>query len=105
MGYAFECREKRRAEQRRQGPAREARRGPQPQAHRRHVGGTCERCGFVPEDLCQLQVDHIIPRWKGGTNRRSNLQTLCCNCHALKSKQDLIEWRAAARAAISPAGS
>lgn len=43
----------------------------------------CERCGFVPEHLCQLDVDHIDTNHDN--NDPSNLQTLCANCHRLKT--------------------
>lgn len=57
---------------------------------RRSMNASCERCGFVPEHPYQLQVDHIIPRSKGGAVRDpANLQTLCANCHALKTATDL----------------
>jgi len=45
---------------------------------------SCERCGFVPEDSCQLDVDHKDGNKKN--NNPNNLQTLCANCHRLKSK-------------------
>lgn len=45
---------------------------------------TCERCGFVPEDSCQLEVDHIDGNHKN--NDLGNLQTLCANCHVLKHR-------------------
>lgn len=51
----------------------------------RHIKDSCEACSFVPVDLVQLQLDH-----KDGNRRNnhpSNLQTLCANCHALKTKQ------------------
>ena len=43
----------------------------------------CECCGFIPEDPCQLTVDH----YDGDhyNNDPSNLITLCHNCHALKT--------------------
>ena len=44
----------------------------------------CERCGFIPEDKIQLDVDHIDA--DGSNNDPSNLQTLCANCHRLKTK-------------------
>lgn len=47
-------------------------------------GPICESCGFVPKDSCQLDVDH-----KDGNHDnwdKSNLQTLCANCHRLKTK-------------------
>lgn len=43
----------------------------------------CEHCGFVPTDTCQLDIDHI----DGNTlnTKEENLQTLCANCHRLKT--------------------
>jgi 5-methylcytosine-specific restriction protein A len=32
-------------------------------------------------------VDHIVPRSRGGTDRASNLQTLCAACHSRKTVQ------------------
>ena len=43
----------------------------------------CEKCGFVAVDPCQLDVDHIDGNHKN--NDPSNLQTLCANCHRLKT--------------------
>jgi hypothetical protein len=43
----------------------------------------CEKCGFVAEHTVQLDVDHI-----DGDNKNNdpiNLQTLCANCHRLKT--------------------
>lgn len=52
--------------------------------YRKHVKEVCEKCGFIPEDICQLDVDHIDGNHKN--NDSSNLQTLCANCHRLKTK-------------------
>jgi hypothetical protein len=44
---------------------------------------TCIRCGFQAEDRCQMDLDHI-----DGDRRNhvvDNMQTLCSNCHRLKS--------------------
>jgi len=46
----------------------------------------CERCGFEAEDVCQLDVDHIVRRVDGGSDRAENLCILCSNCHRLKTK-------------------
>ena len=49
-------------------------------------GSTCERCGFVPEHISQLDVDHIDGN--NSNNNPSNFQTLCANCHRLKTYQN-----------------
>jgi predicted RNA-binding Zn-ribbon protein involved in translation (DUF1610 family) len=48
-----------------------------------HKKNTCGKCGFIPVHISQLDVDHIDgDRWN---NDPSNLQTLCANCHRLKT--------------------
>jgi 5-methylcytosine-specific restriction endonuclease McrA len=44
---------------------------------------SCERCGFIPEHPQQLDVDHIDGDKFNG--ELDNLQTLCANCHRLKT--------------------
>ena len=51
--------------------------------YKRHKKSTCEECGFIPIHPCQLDVDHINGDHKD--NRVQNLQTLCANCHRLKT--------------------
>jgi 5-methylcytosine-specific restriction endonuclease McrA len=51
--------------------------------YRLHKKTNCELCGFVPEHLCQLDVDHKDGNKKNNTIE--NLQTLCANCHRLKT--------------------
>lgn len=50
--------------------------------------GYCARCGtpFIPEDI--IEVDHITPRTKGGSDRYTNLQALHKHCHIQKSRID-----------------
>jgi len=48
-----------------------------------HKKGVCEECGFIPVNSCQLDVDHLDGNNKN--NEVSNLQTLCANCHRLKT--------------------
>lgn len=50
--------------------------------HLRWRGDRCQRCGYIPEDICELEVDHIDGSRKN--NRRENCQTLCACCHKLK---------------------
>lgn len=54
--------------------------------YRKHVKDKCQKCGFIPEHICQLDVDHIDG--DHSNNDFGNLQTLCANCHRLKTHQD-----------------
>lgn len=56
---------------------------------------TCQSCGRKPEHGITLQVDHIKPRSKGGTDDMSNLQTLCRKCNIGKSNKDQTDLRMA----------
>lgn len=49
----------------------------------------CLSCGRSAQvDGVLLEVDHIVPRSKGGTDDVSNLQTLCKKCNVGKSNRD-----------------
>ena len=55
--------------------------------------GICPQCKqhFTPEDL--IEIDHIIPKSKGGLDTYNNLQALHRHCHDVKSKNDyLYDW-------------
>lgn len=56
---------------------------------RRSKKDHCERCGFIAEDPVQLDVDH--KNGNSSDNRARNLQTLCSNCHRLKTKHK-ADW-------------
>jgi 5-methylcytosine-specific restriction endonuclease McrA len=65
-------------------------RDPVPQSTRYTVlkrDGKCLLCGNGPDDA-PLEVDHIVPRSKGGSNDISNLQVLCRPCNQGKSNSD-----------------
>lgn len=51
--------------------------------YKSYKGDSCILCGFVPKHPCQLDVDHIDGNHKN--DEESNLQTLCANCHRLKT--------------------
>lgn len=45
----------------------------------------CQRCGFIPEDMCQLDIVY-----KDGNKKnkdKSNIRTLCSNCSRLHRKK------------------
>jgi hypothetical protein len=50
----------------------------------------CKICGFVAEHSCQLDIDHIDGNHKN--NSEDNLQTICANCHRLKTALQL-NWK------------
>ena len=52
---------------------------------------TCQICGATVKDGAKLELDHIIPYSKGGTNDESNLQVLCQQCNREKhNRTDLL---------------
>jgi hypothetical protein len=48
---------------------------------------TCVYCGKNGSEV-ELEIDHIIPVAKGGSNHMSNLQTMCAWCNRSKGKGD-----------------
>jgi hypothetical protein len=46
---------------------------------------------YAKEDgeLVLMTQDHIVPKQKGGSNDKSNLQTMCCICNSLKGSLNL----------------
>jgi len=53
----------------------------------------CELCGISADEVA-LEVDHIIPRNKGGSDDLSNLQALCFSHNAMKRDRDDTDFRA-----------
>ena len=55
--------------------------------------GVCVGCGtHFPFRV--MEVDHILPRVKGGTDHADNLQLLCSGCNRSKGGRTMAEWRA-----------
>jgi ATP adenylyltransferase len=52
----------------------------------------CELCG-VSADVRALEVDHIVPRNKGGTDDLDDLQALCYRCNSMKRDRDATDFR------------
>ena len=48
-----------------------------------HKKDVCNTCGFTSKYSCQFDVDHIDGNHQN--NSLGNLQTLCANCHRLKT--------------------
>ncbi len=54
-------------------------------------GRTCAYCGAAD---VPLNIDHVYPRAKGGTNRVSNLTLACITCNQAKGSLPLETWLA-----------
>ena len=56
--------------------------------------GVCSGCGtHFPFRV--MDVDHRLPRSRGGTDHLSNLQLLCSGCNRSKGTMTMAEWMAA----------
>jgi len=49
-------------------------------------------CAYCKKNEVPLQVEHIVPRAKGGSNRISNLCLACEKCNLKKGTQDLKDF-------------
>ena len=54
-------------------------------------GRTCQYCG---ETKGQMEIDHVIPKSRGGSDRISNLATACHPCNQVKGNRPLEEFLA-----------
>lgn len=54
----------------------------------RRDGRVCQYCGGIA-----MEVDHIIPLSRGGTNDDSNLAAACFRCNRSKGNKTLELWR------------
>ena len=53
-------------------------------------GLRCVACGR-PWVASRDKTDHILPRWQGGSDDDSNLQSLCVDCHDAKTSAEASE--------------
>lgn len=56
----------------------------------------CMHCGMdlrtiQPGDGIRIELDHVIPASKGGSNQASNLITSCSACNAQRGNKDIEE--------------
>ena len=47
--------------------------------------GPCLKCGVWRHSLHR---DHVVPKWKGGSDDPSNFQYICANCHEDKTREE-----------------
>ena len=60
--------------------------------------GVCAGCD-VHFPFRVMDVDHMLPKSRGGTDHPDNLQLLCSGCNRSKGGRTMAEWRAAGGAA------
>lgn len=61
-------------------------------------GRACAYCGVAD---VPLQIEHIVPKTRGGTNRISNLTLACQDCNQKKGAQPVEEFLAGRPAALA----
>jgi 5-methylcytosine-specific restriction protein A len=49
----------------------------------------CANCHESMSSRYDLQLDHIVPKCRGGSDDQSNLQLLCKECHRKKTTKDV----------------
>jgi diadenosine tetraphosphate (Ap4A) HIT family hydrolase len=58
----------------------------------KRAGFRCELCGISADERA-IEVDHIVPRKRGGEDDLTNLQALCFKCNANKGARDDVDFR------------
>ena len=57
------------------------------------TNGHCAYCG-CDLDFYDFEIDHLIPKSKGGSGRFENLQPCCRDCNKFKYNDNLEDFRA-----------
>jgi hypothetical protein len=50
------------------------------------------RCAYCDAQNVPLEIDHIVARGRGGSNRISNLTLACAACNRAKDNRDVAEF-------------
>ena len=56
-------------------------------------GYICVPCNKAGRVTPSTQVDHVKPKYLGGTEDWANLQSICEDCHKLKTAQEAADAR------------
>jgi 5-methylcytosine-specific restriction protein A len=54
----------------------------------RRDGFLCQPCKAQKRTKLATEVDHIVPMFEGGSDAKANLQAICTECHAVKTKAE-----------------
>jgi 5-methylcytosine-specific restriction protein A len=52
----------------------------------------CRICRRGGQAMAATEVDHIVPRSRGGSDTWRNLQSLCKPCHSRKTAREEGRW-------------
>jgi Zn-finger protein len=55
--------------------------------------GNCAYCGCSLDPFRNWEIEHVIPKSRGGTDDASNLVPACRRCNSIKSARSLDEFR------------
>jgi 5-methylcytosine-specific restriction protein A len=55
----------------------------------------CQPCKANSHITAATEVDHVVPKYRGGTDAIGNLQSICKACHKIKSISESVEGRGA----------
>lgn len=53
----------------------------------------CRCCSAAGRVMLAVEVDHVRPLAEGGTDDPGNLQSLCHDCHVVKTRADIARLR------------
>lgn len=56
-------------------------------------GYECQECLRNGKHSVSFAVDHIVPRFEGGSDDDSNLECICRECHEVKTKAESLRAR------------
>jgi len=56
--------------------------------------GICAGCTTTHFPFRVMEVDHILPRSRGGTDHPNHLQLLCSGCNRSKDNRTMAPWLA-----------
>lgn len=53
-----------------------------------------QRCLYCGDAYGPFEVDHVIPRWRNGTDDPTNLVLACRRCNQAKAGKDVVRFLA-----------
>ena len=51
-----------------------------------------EACAYCGDSLGPFEVDHVVPRWRNGTDEPTNLVLACRRCNQAKARKNVVRF-------------